>query len=469
MPRRPTAASSTSTRNRRTSRTPSARPDRPPQAPESGGSLSAYEVLSRLRAGEPLQPGDLAEVAQAAAAGTWSDAQLAAFLMGVAIRGLDVERTRELTAGMLDSGERWQLARTHPGLADKHSTGGVGDKSSLLLAPLLAAAGVPVIMLTGRGLGHTGGTADKLEAIPGFRQELDRGRAEELLERCGIALGIATAGIAPADRKLYALRDRTATVDSLPLIVASILSKKLATGAAAIVFDVKVGDAAFLPRLEQARELARLLAGITSELGMKAEALLTDMNQPLGDWAGHACEIREILDCLEGRGPRETVDLTIALALSLGRLLGTAWTETGLRGLLDSGAVRDRFVRWAVAQGASAGWFDRPDLPLAPHEVVVQAKRAGRVAAVRTRQLGLLLAEAGGSRRAIGSQLDLGIGLNYRTRLGRQVEAGEELARVYLRAPHAGLEARFAACFEIGDEGEAPPLIIERVTSGSAA
>ncbi len=419
--------------------------------------------MSRLRAGEPLRPGDLGEVARAAADGSWSDAQLAAFLMGVAIRGLDLDRTRELTAAMLASGERWELSRELPDLVDKHSTGGVGDKTSLLLAPLLAAAGVPVVMLTGRGLGHTGGTADKLEAIPGFRQELDRSRAVELLERCGIALGIATAGIAPADRKLYALRDRTATVDSLPLIVASILSKKLATGAAAIVFDVKVGDAAFLPRIEQARELAQLLAGISCELGMKAEALLTDMSQPLGDWAGHACEIREVLDCLEGRGPRETVDLTLALALSLGGQLGAGWTDAGLRQLLASGAARDRFVRWAVAQGADERWFDCPELPLAPHEVVIRAERAGCVTAVRTRQLGLLLAEAGGARRTIGSEIDLGIALRYRTRLGREVASGEELARVYLRRPDGDLERRFAGCFEIGMATPAPALVVERV------
>lgn len=402
-------------------------------------------------------------MARGATDGSWSDAQLAAFLMGVAIRGLDLDRTRELTAGMLHSGERWELARELPNLVDKHSTGGVGDKASLVLAPLVAAAGAPVIMLTGRGLGHTGGTADKLEAIPGFRQDLDRGRALQLLDRCGIALGVATAGIAPADRKLYALRDRTATVDSLPLIVASILSKKLATGAAAIVFDVKVGDAAFLPRLGQARELALLLASISSELGMKAEALLTDMNQPLGDWAGHSCEIREVLDCLEGRGPRETVDLTLALALALGRQIGAGWTDGSLRALIASGAARERFVRWAVAQGAAEGWFEHPELPLAPEETVIRAPQAGFVAAVRTRQLGLLLAEAGAARRSIGAALDLGIALHYRTRLGRPVEAGEELARVYLRRNDPELVARFAACFEIGEHGTAPVLIAERV------
>lgn len=408
-------------------------------------------------------------MAQGASDGSWSDAQLAAFLMGVAIRGLDSARTRDLTAAMLASGERWELAQEWPNLLDKHSTGGVGDKASLLLAPLVAAAGAPIVMLTGRGLGHTGGTADKLEAIPGFRQDLDRARARELLRSCGIALGVATAGIAPADRKLYALRDRTATVDSLPLIVASILSKKLATGAAAIVFDVKVGDAAFLPRREEARQLARLLIDISSGLGMRAEALLTDMNQPLGDWAGHACEIREVLDCLEGRGPRETVDLAIALALALGGEIGAGWSEASLRALLASGAARDRFVFWAVAQGAAERWFDHPELALAPAETVIRARRAGFVSAVRTRQLGLLLAEAGGARRTIGSDLDLGVALHYRTRLGRKVEAGEELARVYLRRPDPGLANRFADCFEIGESGAAPVLVVERLAATQPA
>lgn len=386
--------------------------------------------------------------------------------MAAAIRGLDEAQTRDLTRAMLDSGERWRLAQELAPLGDKHSTGGVGDKTTLILAPLLAAAGLPVVMLTGRGLGHTGGTADKLEAIPGIRQELDRETALALARETGIALGIATAGIAPADRKLYALRDRTATVDSLPLIVASILSKKLATGASGIVFDVKVGDAAFLPGLDQARQLAQMLVEVSRDLGLAATALLSDMSQPLGDWAGHACEIRETLDCLEGRGPRETVELTLALALELGRSLGLDWTAATLRGLLDSGAARERFVRWAVAQGADAGWFDAPDLPLAPLERVITAPRAGVVARVAARQLGLLLAEAGAARQTVGADLDRGVALRYTTRLGRSVERGEELARLYLRREDPALVERFAACFEIAAPeaaAAAPPLVVERI------
>lgn len=406
---------------------------------------------------------ELRQFAAGAADGSWTDAQLAAFLMGSAIRGLDVEQTRALTQAMLESGERWDLGAEFPRLCDKHSTGGIGDKISLVLAPLLAAAGAPVVMLTGRGLGHTGGTADKLEAIPGIRQELTAERARSLLAKSGMALGVATRGIAPADRRLYALRDHTATVEALPLIVASILSKKLATGANAIVFDVKCGDGAFLQAREDAARLARLLVEIAHELGRQAAALLTDMSQPLGDWAGHACEIREVLDCLEGQGPAETVDLTVALALELARASGADWTEATLRRLLGSGLVRERFVAWAVAQGAAASWFDRPALPLAPVERVLTASRPGRLARVAARRLGFLLLEAGAGRSRPDEAIDLGVSLRYVARLGREVAAGDELARIYLRRDDPALVERFAACFEVADEGVAPPLVVERI------
>ena len=423
----------------------------------------AYRILADLRAGRPLAEGDLAVVARAAADGSWSDAQLGAFLMGAAIRGLDRERTRELTLAMLESGERWWLARELPGLADKHSTGGVGDKVSIVLAPVLAACGVPVVMLTGRGLGHTGGTADKLEAIPGLRQELDRERALALLRSTGIALGLATAGIAPADRKLYALRDRTATVDSLPLIVASILSKKLASGAAAIVFDVKAGDGAFLSDAAAAGELAGELVRVAGELGTRAAALVTDMSQPLGEWVGHAAEVREALDCLEGHGPADTRALVEELAAELGRLLGVDLGADRVRRALGSGAARERFFSWAAAQGAKRSWLERPELPLAPVERVLEAPRAGVLARVATRQLGLLLGAAGGARRAVGADLDRGVALRCRARLGQSLEPGQELARLYLRRDEPALVERFAACFEIGAAGAAPALVGERV------
>jgi thymidine phosphorylase len=318
-------------------------------------------------------------------------------------------------------------------------------------------------MLTGRGLGHTAGTADKLESIPGLRQELDRDGARRALEETGIALGVATQAIAPADRRLYALRDRTATIDSLPLMVASILSKKLATGAAAIVFDVKTGDGAFLPELARGRELARRMVEITRGLDVRASALLSDMDQPLGEWAGHAAEVREALDCLEGGGPRETVELTVALALELARLTGAGLDDGALRATLGSGRAREAFVRWAVAQGAERAWFDRPRLELAPVERPILAPREGVLRRVATRRLGELLGDAGGARREAGGELDRGVALRYSARIGRAVARGEELARVYLREEDPWLVGRFAACFEIDEQAEARDLIVGRV------
>ena len=394
-----------------------------------------------------------------AADGSWQDAQLGAFLMAAAIRGLDDAETRALTEEMLNSGERWELAREIPGVGDKHSTGGVGDKVSLPLAPLLAACGVPIVMLTGRGLGHTGGTADKLEAIPGLDLELDRARTIAVLRETGLAIGVATSGVAPADRKLYALRDVTATVDSLPLITASILSKKLATGAAAVAFDVKVGDAAFLPEPARARELAELLVATCRALGVPASARLTDMSQPLGEWCGNAAEVRETLDLLEGKGPADTRAVTFVLALDLARLLGVKLATEDLERAIASGAARERFDRWAAAQGADRRWLAAPDLPLAPFEHVLAAPRDGVLARVATRRLGMLLGEAGAGRKRAGEAVDFGVALRCCAKMGDRVACGDELARLYLRRDDLDLVARFAECFEIGESGQAPVLV----------
>ena len=436
----------------------------------SGSAPSPYEILSRKRAGAALGRREIRAVAAGAASGEWSDSQLGAFLMAAAIRGLDAAETRELTLAMLESGERWQLARALPGVVDKHSTGGVGDKVSLVLAPLLAACGLPIAMLTGRGLGHTGGTADKLESVPGLRLDLDRGRALDLLCEVGMALGVATGEIAPADRRLYALRDVTGTVDSLPLIVASILSKKLATGAAAVVFDVKTGDGAFLPGIEQARELSRLLVGTSEELGVRASARLTDMSQPLGEWSGNAAEVAEAFALLEGEGPAETREVTLVLGVDLADLAGVPITRGDLERALDSGRAREQFARALAAQGGDTAWLARPDLPLAPVERPLLAPRGGFLSAVRTRALGLLLVAAGAGRRLPGDTIDPGVALRYRVRLGERLEAGQEMARLYLRRPDPELERSFAACFEIaGEPVAAPPLIGERIAAPSTA
>ena len=421
-----------------------------------------YRILERKRAGMRLSEDEIRAVARGATDGFWSEGQLAAFLMAAAIRGLDPEETRALTLAMLESGERWELAREVPGLCDKHSTGGVGDKVSLVLGPLLASCGLPVAMLTGRGLGHSGGTMDKLESIPGMDLGLDRARCLELLDRCGLAIGGATAEIAPADRRLYALRDTTATVDSLPLITASILSKKLAMGAAAVVFDVKTGNGAFLPELERSVELGRGLVETARALGTPASCLVTDMSQPLGRWTGHTSEVLETLQCLAGEGPADVMEVTFALAEEVSRMVDRPLSRREMEESISSGRARERFEQWAALQGADPAWLRTPSFALAPVETPLLAQRSGRLAGVDVRQLGLLLVEAGGGRSRPEDAIDFGISLETRARLGQEVREGEELARVYLRREDERLVERLAACYTVADEGEAPPLIAAR-------
>ncbi len=423
----------------------------------------AFRIIEKKRRGETLSGGEVRQVVTAAVDGDWGDAELAAWLMAAAIRGLDVDETGELTRAMLESGEAWDLASEIPRLGDKHSTGGVGDKVSLVLAPLMAACGRPIVMLTGRGLGHTGGTADKLESIPGLELGLDRELCLRALRESGFAIGLPTDAVAPADRRLYALRDRTATIDSLPLITASILSKKLATGAAAMVFDVKTGNGAFLPDLDGARALARMLVDTSAAVGKPARALLTDMSQPLGCWVGHTAEVREALDCLDGNGPEDLMTVTYALCEELAEMTGERLRQGELDAAIASGKARERFERWAAIQGADPAWLRHPQYPLAPSEVVIEAPRAGRLARVETRRLGELLASAGGGRLSPDGKIDDQVALQVHRKLGDEVTAGDPLARLYLRRRDDRLEAAFRACFTVADEGEAVAKVVERI------
>ena len=427
-------------------------------------SLLPYEILSRKRAGEPLSAAALRAVVAGATGGGWSDAQLGAFLMAAAIHGLDAAETRTLTLAMLESGERWELGREVARLCDKHSTGGVGDKVSLPLAPLLAACGLPVVMLTGRALGHTGGTADKLEAVPGVQLDLDRAQTVRLLREAGFAIGVATGAIAPADRRLYALRDQTATVSSLPLITASILSKKLATGAGALVLDVKTGSGAFMPALADATALAELLVATANALGLRSSAWITDMSQPLGDWVGHACEVGETLGLLGGGGADDLRELTFTLATEVAGLHGVELSSERLAAVAGSGEARELFLRWARAQGADAAWAAAPRLDLAPVEHVLAAPATGWLSSVDCRALGLLMVEAGAGRARPGDAIDPGVSLRRELRLGGRVEAGTPLARLYLRRRDEELASRLAACYAISPEPvAAPPLLHRRI------
>ncbi|HXT50997.1 MAG TPA: thymidine phosphorylase [Thermoanaerobaculia bacterium] len=423
-----------------------------------------YEILGRKRAGEPLSAAEVRALVAGAADGSWSDAQVGAFLMAAAIRGMNADETRTLTLAMLESGEQWRLASEVPRLCDKHSTGGVGDKVSLPLAPLLAACGLPVVMLTGRALGHTGGTADKLEAVPGLRLGLDRESTLRLLRDTGIAIGIATGSIAPADKRLYQLRDQTATVSSLPLITASILSKKLAAGAGALVLDVKVGSGAILPEVEQARELAELLVATANALGLRTSGWITDMSQPLGDWVGHACEVNETIDLLEGGGGEDLRRLTFALATEVAALHGERLPEERLAAVVASGEARELFLRWARSQGADPDWTQSPRLPIADEEHVIAAREDGWLAAVDCRRLGMLMIEAGAGRAFASAAIDPAISLRREARIGDRVERGAPLARLYLRRRDDALAASFAECFTVSLEPvAAPPLLHARV------
>lgn len=438
-----------------------------------------YRILDRKRHGRALAEDEIRAAVRGATDGSWSDAQLAALLMAVAIHGLDADETQALTLAMLESGEQWRLRDEVPDLVDKHSTGGVGDTVSLILSPILAECGVPVVMLTGRALGHSGGTADKLEAIPGLDLSFDRRRCLELLDEHRMAIGIATSEVAPADRRLYALRDQTATVSSLPLMTGSIVSKKLATGAAALVYDVKTGNGAFLPERADAERLARLLVDTSRALGCASSALLTDMSQPLGHWVGHTAEVLATYEALEGRGAADLMAVTLALAEEVAGLAGRPLTRAELERAISSGGARERFVRWAVAQGADPGWAARPDLSLAPVERVLEAPRAGRLVAVDTRNLGLALGAASraatqpGARSAKPAGIDPGVSLRLRARLGDEVAAGDELARLYLRRDDPDTVAAIGRCFELGEPGAAgwdgpPKLIYDRIEGRQA-
>ncbi|HEX2466337.1 MAG TPA: thymidine phosphorylase [Thermoanaerobaculia bacterium] len=428
-------------------------------ASPAAAALVPYRILERKRAGLALREEEIRAVVTGSLR-NWSDGQIGAFLMAAAIRGLDAAETRVLTEAMAQSGELWDLGAVLPRAIDKHSTGGVGDKVSMLLAPVIAACGLPVAKLTARGLGHTGGTADKLESVPGLVLDMDRDRCLRLLEQTGIAIGVPSASIAPADRRLYGLRNLTATVDCLPLVASSVLAKKLALGARSLVFDVKTGDGAFFSRLEDSVALAELLVSTAEELGRRAVAVVSDMSQPLGQWAGHACEVREVVECLRaGTGDARLLEVTTTLATRVAALAGIELDAARALDVLRSGKAWESFHAWAAAQGADPAWLDRPRFEIAPVELVAEAPVSGRLAAVATRELGMLLLEAGGGRKTAGALIDPAISLSYRVRLGDQVEAGEELARLYVQEGSEGLRVAFARCFRVETEGASPPVV----------
>ena len=435
--------------------------------------MQPSEVIRIKRDGGVLGAAQLQSFVDGLTNGVWSDSQAAALAMAIVLRGMDTTETVALTAAMTHSGEvlQWADAGLQGPVLDKHSTGGVGDKISLMLAPILAAAGAVVPMISGRGLGHTGGTLDKLEALPGYRVDVDRATLLATLRGAGCAIVGASAQLAPADRRLYAIRDVTATVESVPLITASILSKKLAAGLQGLVLDVKVGSGAFTPTLAQARELALSLVRTAAGAGLPARALITDMNAVLGRTAGHALEVQEAIAFLKNEpGCARQRSITRALCAELLHLGGLSPTlvaaSAAAERALTSGAAAERFARMVAALGGPRDVLQAAGLAQAPVQRMVLADRAGHVAAIDVRALGLVVVGLGGGRRKPGDAVDPRVGLAQVLAPGAAVVVGEPLAIVHAADAASADEAAAAVqrAFTLADEAPpSAPLVVETV------
>jgi len=434
--------------------------------------MLAQRLIERKRDGGRIEPDEWRAIALAYGSGHIPDYQMAALLMATFIRGLDRGETSALTDAMLASGAALDLSHLRAARVDKHSTGGVGDKVSLVLAPLVASLGVVVPMMSGRGLGHTGGTLDKLESIPGFRTDLSLSEARVQLERFGCALIGQTAEIAPVDRKMYALRDATATVESIPLIAASIMSKKLAEGLTGLVLDVKRGSGAFLPELERGLELAETMIRLGADHGCPVVALVTAMDRPLGRACGNALEVEESIAALKGEGPPDLMSVTYALGAEMLVLGGAAPTTDAARRMMEvsisSGRAAEKLQQIIEAQGGNPGVVDDPAvLPQALACELYAAPRCGFVRQVEPRTVGRGIIALGGGRTRIEDDVDPTVGFVITAKPGDWVEAGEPLATIFARDA-SGVDAGRAALREaivVADDAEPPlPLVSHRVT-----
>lgn len=393
-------------------------------------NFQVYPLIDKKKRGEKLTEKEIKWFIQSYTDHKIADYQMSAMLMAMFIKGMDVAETAALTDAMLESGKRLKFPGKN--VIDKHSTGGIGDKASFILAPIASAAGVKVPMIAGRGLGHTGGTVDKVEAIAGFSTALDLDTFAEKLNSEGLVLIGQTPEIAPADRLIYALRDVTATIDSIPLITASIMSKKLAEGANGIVFDIKTGTGAFMRTTKDAKDLGKSLIATSKRFKKKAVALITDMNQPLGNECGHSNEIIESIETLKGNGPKDLTDLSIALAAHMIHIAGVEKTfdKAHKKALLmvSSGKALDEFRKLLRSQGGDVRVVDDYSLlPMAHHKTDVLAPKAGYIKMFNNTEIGLLLIELGGGRKAKTDIIDHGVGFTFHKKIGDKVKKGEPI------------------------------------------
>lgn len=436
-------------------------------------TLNTPELIRRKREGRALDSEEIFAFLDGYVKGTVPDYQMSAFLMAVFFRGMELDEAAMLTRVMIHSGRTYDLSDIEGPKVDKHSTGGVGDKVSLILAPLAASLGVIVPMVSGRALGHTGGTLDKLDSIPGYRWALTEEEFKNQLKRIGCAIIGQTDDFVPADKKLYSLRDVTATVESIPLICASILSKKAASGTQALLMDVKTGSGAFMPTYEKSRELAQTLVQIGKVIGMPTVALLTRMDQPLGTTVGNALEVREVLEVLQGKGPADTRALTIrqcAEMLVLGGLqpdLATAEKKSTLA--LDSGRALEHFIKWIEAQGGVPDMVDMPEiLEISQDKQDFLATESGFLISCDTRKVGVAANVLGAGRINVTDKVDHGVGFTVHKKPGDSVEKGEPLLTIHHRGGR-GLEEcleLLKGAYQVKDQTiELMPLIVKRIDS----
>jgi pyrimidine-nucleoside phosphorylase len=436
--------------------------------------LRPQDVIRKKRDGKNLSREEIGFFINGVTSGKVADYQISALLMAIYLNGMNDDEQQALTEAMLNSGNILDFSDIPKPKADKHSTGGVGDKTSLIIAPMVAACGVCVPMISGRGLGHTGGTLDKLESIPGYRVNLSASEFRKTLEDVGYAMAGQTAEIAPADKKMYALRDATSTVEAIPLIVASIISKKGAAGLGAMVIDVKVGNGAFMRDESRATALAHALVSTGNSCGIKTRALLTDMNQPLGRAVGNSMEVLECINLLRGEahaGAKPVLDLSLELSA---HMLVLAETEQNLEAaharlnkVLDSGAALECLRNNIIAQGGDARVCDSPAdfLPLATDSLKVESRRSGYIKNVDTTEIGHTIAAIGGGRVRIEDVIDPTVGFTAECKIGDEVKAGDTIGVVHCSDSSNAQEAvqRIQAAYEISDEpvGELQKLVKE--------
>ena len=425
--------------------------------------MRPQEIIVKKRDGLNLTNDEINVFIRGVISGSWADYQISALLMAFFLKGLNLEEQNALTKAMLESGERLDFSDINQPKADKHSTGGVGDKTSLIIAPIVAACGVSVPMISGRGLGHTGGTLDKLESIKGYNVNLSTDEFQTIIRKCGFALAGQTKNIVPADKKLYALRDATATIESIPLIVASIMSKKMAEGLDALVLDVKTGSGAFMKEHADAKRLAYALCQTGNAFGVETEAVISDMNQPLGEYVGNALEVYECVKILRNETSEKmspTRELSIELAARMLVLCGIETTVQSskfkVQSVLESGAALEKFRQNIECQNGDAKICDAPEsLPDGTLiKVELKAEKSGFINQIDTLAIGESVSQIGGGRIKVEDSIDYAVGFQCKKSLGDAVKAGESLGVIYCRnaAQSESIIGKIRDAYKIGDE-----------------